>query len=102
MQAILSYKEDLFSGQTLNGASVTIDVCYEFWNAMPEVAEFLHDQTTKYIRKMDSRSARPYTVKITPDWVRHSVKIKVTGFRMDCEFAGRLLEFIRSKAGGKY
>lgn len=101
MQAILQYKEDLFSGTPLSNPIIKIEACGDFWKVMHESAQFLAEEMQRYARH-HGRDTSPYTVKMTPDWRRYSVKIRISNFYMECEYAQRLIEFIRTKAQGKY
>ena len=94
MQAILTYQEDLFSGEVTDHATLNIEVCSDFWSKMPEVNDFITREFRKYMQKHD-RMIAPYQIKITPDWLRGRVKIKITEIDMECAFSKRLVNFIR-------
>lgn len=100
MQAILSYKEDLFTGIALTKPVITIDVCGLFWKTMPEVADFLAEEIEKF-RIENGRTLTPYIVKMTPDWGNYSVRIRITEFNMACDYAQRLIQFIKRSADKK-
>ena len=55
------------------------------FGAMPEVNDFITREFRKYMQKHD-RMIAPYQIKITPDWLRGRVKIKITEIDMECAF----------------